>query len=239
MPDLDPLRVAAYAAHLAAIVGLIAAARLTPSVRRAALVVAIGLPLSVLIGAFDRDDGRALYHAAQAAQGAWLAAVYFAAGGSLRAPAATWGLFCVGALAWWPRSAAPLYAGAQGLAALASAVVLALRIREARRTGPTLPGHYVAIVLVLAEALVFPEMAITAIDGATVAEGWDFVRVIRLAEWLSLAVVGWVTWAGAKSGSSLWRSPQRFSPRSWLHSEPPIATASSASERREGYSGRG
>lgn len=233
---VDPLRLVTYAAHLAAIVGLVAAARLTPSVRRAALVVAIGLPLSLLIGAFDRDDGRALYHASQGAQGAWLAAVYFVAGGSLRASAATWGLFCVGALAWWPRSAAPLYAGAQGLAALASVVVLALRIREARRTGPTLPGHYVAIVLVLAEALVFPEMAITAIDGATVAEGWDFVRVIRLAEWLSLAVVGWVTWAGARSGSSLWHSPQRFSPRSWLHSEPPTATASSANERREGYS---
>lgn len=236
---MDPLRLAAYAAHVLAIAALVTASVRAPSLRRAAVCVAMGLPLSLAIGAFARDDGRALYHASQGAQFAWLALVYFAAGGSLRAALASWGLFCVVALSWWPRSAAPLYAGAQGLAALASVVVLALRIREARRTGPTLIGHYVAIVLVLAEVLVFPEMAITAIDGATVATGWDFVRVVRLAEWLSLAVVGWVTWAGAKSGSLSWPSPRRFSLRSWLRSEPPTTTASSASERQDAWSERG
>lgn len=236
---MDPLRLAAYAAHVLALAALVTASVRAPSLRRAAVCVAAGLPLSLAIGAFARDDGRALYHASQGAQFAWLALVYFAAGGSLRAALASWGLFCVVALSWWPRSAAPLYAGAQGLAALASVAVLTLRIREARRTGPTLIGHYVAIVLVLAEVLVFPEMAITAIDGATVATGWDFVRVVRLAEWLSLAVVGWVTWAGAKSGSLSWPSPRRFSLRSWLRSEPPTTTASSASERHDAWSGRG
>ena len=235
----DPLRAATYAAHVLAAVALAAASPQAPSLRTASRVVLAGLPLSLLVGAFTRDDGRALYHPAQSAQLAWLAAVLLAAGASPRAALASWGSFALAALWWWPRSAAPLYAGAQGLAALASVVVLALRIREARRTGPTLPGHYVAIVLVLAEVLVFPEMVATARDRATVATGWDYVRVVRLAEWLSLAVVGWATWRGAKPGSSLWHSPQRSSPRSWLHSEPPTTTESSASERREGYSGRG
>ena len=233
------MAVAAYTAHGLAAAALTIAAIRAPSLRRAAVCVALGLPLSLAIGAFARDDGRALYHASQGAQFAWLALVFFAAGASYRAALASWGLVCVVALAWWPRSAAPLYAGAQGLAALAAVVVLALRIREARRTGPTLVGHYVAIVLVLAEVLVFPEMAITALDGATVAEGWDFVRVVRLAEWLSLAVVGCVTWAGEHSGLSSCPSPRRFSLRSWLRSEPPTTTASSASERHDAWSERG
>lgn len=233
---MDPLRLSAYAAHALAAVALVLAARSAPSVRRAAGVVALGFPLALAIGAFTRDDGRALYHVAQVAQFAWLAVVLLATGASPRAALASWGAFALAALAWWPRSAAPLYAVAQGLATGGAVAVLAWRIRAARRTGPTLPGHYVAIVLVLAEALVFPEMVATALDGATVAEGWDYVRVVRLAEWLSLSVVGWATCRGAKPGYSSWRSPRRSSPRLWLHSAPPTATGSSASERREGYS---
>lgn len=233
--DLDPLRAITYAAHLAAAVALLAAARHAPSLRAASRVVALGLPLSVLVGAWTRDDGRALYHAAQAAQGAWLAAVLLAAGASPRAALALWGVFAVVALRWWPAPATPLYAAAQAVTVAVAVAALAL---EARRARAPLAGHLVALLLVVGEGCVgFAPYGLAVLRGTTVAEEWDAARVVRAVEWAALAVVGWRTWRSAQlwpssGASSPWSPGEDGSP------EPPLAHRGSWSPR-SGGSGHG
>lgn len=205
---MDPLRALAYAGHVVAALALTAAASRAPSLRRPAAVVALGLPLSVLVGAFTRADGRVLYHASQGAQFAWLALVLVVAGASLRAALALWGVAVVAALAWWPRPASPLYAVAQ---ALVVGLAVAALVREYRTARAPLPGHLVAIILVAAElsVLVAP-FGLAAVLGEPVAAEWDSARVVRLVEWIALAVVGWRTWRSAQS----WPSWDASSP-SW------------------------
>lgn len=207
---MDPLRAAAYAAHLLAAASLAAAARHTPSLRRPAALVALGLPLSLLTGAFTRDDGRWLYHAAQLGHGAWLACVLAAAYAPPRAALACWVAFMAAAALWWPAPAAPLYAVAQGLAVAGCIVALAAEYRCARAP---LPGHLAAVVLVGSElaCLVVP-YSLAAYLGRPVAELWDAARVVRLLTWSALAVVGWASWCSPGSVSVCsWR---RLSPRS-------------------------
>ena len=204
----DPLRAAAYAAHLAAAVALLAAARRAPSLRTAARVVALGLPLSLLVGAWTRDDGRALYHAAQASQGAWLACVLAAAYAPPRAAVALWLAFMAAALYRWPAPATPLYAAAQAVAVACCIAALALEYRRARAP---LPGHLAAVVLVGSElaCLVVP-YSLAAYQGRPVAELWDAARVVRLLTWLALAVVGWHSWRSLGSSSVCsWRASAR------------------------------
>ena len=210
------LRALDYLTHLAAAVALAAAAPRAPSLRTAARVVALGLPLSVLVGAFTRDDGRALYHAAQAAQGAWLACVLLAAYAPRRGAVALWLAFAAAALYRWPAPATPLYAAAQ---AVTVAVAVAALAREARRARAPLPGHLAAVVLVGAElaCLVVP-YSLAAYLGRPVAELWDAARVVRLLTWLALAVVGWQSWCSPGSWSlSSWRASARPSGRPGTH----------------------
>ena len=204
---MDPLRAAAYATHLLAAASLAAAARHGPSLRRPAALVALGLPLSVLTGAFTRADGRALYHAAQLGHGAWLACVV-AACYAPRLAVAFLAAYAGAAVLWWPAPAAPLYAAAQGLAVVVAGVALA---REAARSRVPLPGHGAALILAGGElaCLVAPYLLATVL-GETVAALFDAARVVRVATWLALAVVGWASWRSSGSWSvSSWRASSR------------------------------
>lgn len=204
---MDPLRAAAYATHLLAAASLAAAARHTPSLRRPAALVALGLPLSLLTGAFTRADGRWLYHAAQLGHGAWLACVV-AACYAPRLALPLLGAYTGAALAWWPAPAAPLYAAAQGLAVALAGVALYL---EAARSRVPLPGHGAALVLAGSElaCLVAPYLLATVLE-EPVAALWDAARVVRVATWAALAVVGWASWRSSGSVSlSSWRASSR------------------------------
>ena len=209
------LPLAVYAAQLAAAVALLAAARRAPSLRTASRVMAVSLPLDALLH-FTRDDGRALYHAAQAAQGAWLAAVLLAAYAPRRAAVALWLAFAAAALYRWPAPATPLYAAAQAVTVVAAVAALALEYRRARAP---LPGHLAAVVLVGSElaCLVVP-YSLAAYLGRPVAELWDAARVVRLLTWLALAVVGWRSWCSPGSWSVCsWRASVRPSGRPGTH----------------------
>lgn len=225
------LRALDYAAHLAAAVALLAAAPRAPSLRTAARVVAVGLALSAITGAWTRDDGRALYHAAQAAQGAWLACVLAAAYAPRRAAVALWALFCAAALYRWPAPATPLYAAAQAVTVAVAVVALA---QEARRARAPLAGHLAALLLVVGEGCVgLAPYGLAVLRGTTVAEEWDAARVVRVVEWAALAVVGWRTWRSAQSwpssgASSPWSPGEDGSP------EPPLAHRGSWSPRSGG-----
>ena len=103
------LSLAVHAAQLAAAASLLAGARRAPSLRTASRAMAVSLPLDALLH-LGRDDGRALYHLAQASQGAWLAAVLLAAHAPSRAALACWAALAAAALYRWPAPAPPLSA---------------------------------------------------------------------------------------------------------------------------------
>ena len=205
------LSLAVHVAQLAAAASLLAAARRAPSLRTASRAMAVSLPLDALLH-LGRDDGRALYHLAQASQGAWLSLVLLAAYAPPRSALACWCLFAAAALWWWPAPATPLYAAAQGLAVAGCIVALALEYRRARAP---LPGHLAAVALVGSElaCLVVP-YSLAAYLGRPVAELWDAARVVRLLTWLSLAVIGWRSWCSGSLGSVSVCSWRRLSPRS-------------------------
>jgi hypothetical protein len=198
---------AVHLAQLAAAASLLAAARRAPSLRTASRVMALSLPLDALL-MFGRDDGRALYHAAQAAQGAWLACVLAAAYAPSRAAVGLFVALLAAALYRWPAPATPLYAAAQAVTVAASIAALAAEYRRARAP---LPGHLAAVVLVGSElaCLVVPYL-LAAYQGRPVAELWDAARVVRLLTWATLAVVGWRSWCSPGSWSlSSWRASAR------------------------------
>ena len=174
-------------AHAAAALALYIASRRAPSLRPTAYATALALPLSELIGAFGRADGRALYHLSQAGQCAWLAAVVYVAGGrrsALALAAVAFGA-CLG---WWPEPARGLYAVLQALTVALAAVHLVPRLRAA--VAPT-PGLLAALVVVVAEALVLVvPYAMAASLGVPVAELWGAALVVRFVEWATIFVVG-------------------------------------------------
>lgn len=188
------MRALAYACHVVAVVALLSASRRAPSLRRAAWCVLVWLLLSPVRG-FDRDDGRALYHVAQAAEMADHALLLWLLGAPRGAALGALAVAVVACVAWWPLSAAPLYAAAQGVTVVACVALLAM---EARRARAPLPGHLAAVVLVAGElvALVAP-YALAVSRGTTVAAEWDAALVVRAATWGALAVVGWQTWRSA------------------------------------------
>ena len=177
---------ALYATNTAAALALYLASRRAPSLRPAAHAAALALPLSALIGAWGRADGRALYHASQAGQCAWLAAVVYVAGGRRSAGA----IFAVGlgaCLGWYPEPARGLYAVLQALAVVLAGWHMAPQIRAAAPT----PGLLAALVVVVAEALVLVVPYATAASlGVPVAELWGAALVVRFVEWATLFVVG-------------------------------------------------
>lgn len=227
---MDPLRAAAYAAHLLAVVALFAGARRAPSLRRAAWAVLAWLLLSPLRG-FDRDDGRALYHLAQAAEWADHALLVLLVGVPRWAAAGFFAALLAASIAWWPAPATPLYAAAQ-LATVAVAVVALTA--EARRARAPLAGHLAALLLVVGEGCVgLAPYGLAVLRGTTVAEEWDAARVVRVVEWAALAVVGLRTWRSAQSwpssgASSPWSPGEDGSP------EPPLAHRGSWSPRSGG-----
>lgn len=226
---MDPLRAAAYAAHLLAVVALFAGARHAPSLRRAAWAVLAWLALSPLRG-FDRDDGRALYHLAQAAEWADHALLVLLVGVPRWAAAGFFAALLAASIAWWPAPATPLYAAAQAVTVAVAVVALVL---EARRARAPLAGHLAAVVLVGSElaCLVAPYL-LAAVEGRPVAELWDAARVVRLLTWTVLAVVGWQSWRSSGSVSVCsWRASARPSGRRGTHEPPHV--------QRVSYSPRG
>jgi hypothetical protein len=206
---------AVLAAHLLAAAALYVAARRSPSFRTAARVTALALPLSELIGAWTRSDGRALYHLSQAGQCAWLAAVVLVAGARPRVALGV-AVACLGAcLGWWPAPARGLYAVLQLVAVAVAAVHLGLRLRAA--VAPT-PGLLVALVVVVAEGLVLVvPYALAVTLGVPVAELWDAALVVRLVEWATLSVIGWrACWPALRYRYSVRAWSRRFGPGSRL-----------------------
>lgn len=182
------LQLAVLVVHTLAAVALYAAARRAPSFRVPAYATATAVPLSELIGAWARNDGRVLYHASQAGQCAWLAAVVLVAGArprvALSVAIASFGA-CVG---WWPAPARGLYAVMQAVAVVVAAVHLGPRLRAA--AAPT-PGLLVTLVVVVAEGLVLvTPYALAVTLGVPVAELWDAALVVRFVEWATLFVIG-------------------------------------------------
>lgn len=191
------MTLAVLIAHAAAALALYAASRRAPSLRPTARVTTLALPLSELIGAWTRDDGRALYHLSQAGQCAWLAAVVYVAGGKRSAVA----LFAIAAgacLGWYPEPARGLYAVLQGLAVVIATIHIAPRLRAA--VAPT-PGLLAALVVVVAEALVLVvPYTMAASLGVPVASLWGAAMVVRFVEWATLFVVGCLScWPALRS----------------------------------------
>ena len=191
---MDLLRVATYAAHVLAVVGLFVAGRRVPSLRRPAWAVLAWLLLSPMRG-FGRDDGRALYHVAQAAEWADHALFALLVGAS---PRVALGLFAVllgAGLALWPLPATALYA----LAQLATVGVCSWYLRrEVKASRVPLPGHLVQLVLVVGEALtLIAPYGLALAHGTTAADEWDAARVVRFATWTALAVVSYLAWRSA------------------------------------------
>ena len=175
-------------AHALAALALYAASRRAPSLRPAARVVALALPLSELIGAFTRDDGRALYHLSQAGQCAWLAAVVYVAGERRSGAVALFTIALGACFGWYPEPARGLYALLQGLAVVIATIHIAPRLRAA--VAPT-PGLLAALVVDVAEALVLVvPYGMAASLGVPVASLWAAALVVRFVEWATLFVVG-------------------------------------------------
>lgn len=171
-----------------AALALYVASRRAPSLTTPGRVVALALPLSELIGAWGRSDGRTLYHASQAGQCAWLAAVVLVAGARPRVALGV-AVACLGAcVGWWPAPARGLYAVLQAGSVVVAAVHVGPRLRAAR--WPT-PGLLAALVLVTSEALVLVTPYALALQlDRPVAELWDAALVLRLVEWTTLFVIG-------------------------------------------------
>lgn len=185
-------------AHTAAALALYVASRRAPSLRPTARVTALALPLSELIGAFTRDDGRVLYHLSQAGQCAWLAAVVYVAGERRSGAVGLFAIAIGACLGWYPEPARGLYAVLQALAVVIATVHLAPRLRAA--VAPT-PGLLAALVLVVAEALVLVvPYAMAASLGVPVASLWAAALVVRFVEWATLFVVGCLScWPALRS----------------------------------------
>ena len=189
---------ALYAVNAAAALALYAASRRAPSLRPAARVVALALPLSELIGAWGRADGRALYHLSQAGQCAWLAAVVYVAGERRSGAVGLFAIALGACVGWYPEPARGLYALLQALAVALAAVHLAPRLRAA--IAPT-PGLLAALVVVVAEALVLVvPYGMAASLGVPVASLWAAALVVRFVEWATLFVVGCLScWPALRS----------------------------------------
>ena len=202
---------ALYATNTAAALALYVASRRAPSLRPAAFAAVVALPLSALIGAFTRADGRTLYHVSQAGQCAWLAVVVYVAGGRR---GAGWMLAvglgaCIG---WYPEPARGLYAALQALAVVLAGWHLAPQVRAATPT----PGLLAALVVVVSEALVLVvPYAMAASLGVSVASLWGAALVVRFVEWGTLFVVGCRScWPALRSFYLARALSRRFGPAS-------------------------
>jgi hypothetical protein len=188
------------------------------------------LALSPLRG-FDRDDGRALYHLAQAAEWADHALIVLLVGAPRWVAAGFFVALLAASIAWWPAPATPLYAAAQAVTVAVAVVAL---IAEARRARAPLAGHLAALLLVVGEGCVgLAPYGLAVLRGTTVAAEWDAARVVRVVEWAALAVVGLRTWRSAQSwpssgASSPWSPGEDGSP------EPPLVHRGSWSPRSGG-----
>ena len=211
---MDPLRAAAYLTHAAAVAALFSAQRRVPSLHRPAWAVLAWLLLSPLRG-FDRDDGRALYHLAQAAE--WMDHALFLAlvGAPWRVAAGLFAVLLGAGVRWWPAPATALYAAAQ--LATVAACSWYLR-REVRASRVPLPGHLVQLVAIVGEGLTLvAPYSLALANDTTAAEEWDAARVVRVATWGSLAVVSFLSWRSAPpSFSSARPSPRRSGARGML-----------------------